>query len=125
MVTVRQMRAAAQIIEKRGAVSISAVMRDVGYSENSAHNPSNLTESQGYKEALAEFGLTEGFITKALVSDIKKKPKKRARELALAADILGMTKRDAGSNNKTLIVVVSGQSAGRYGINTGPGNNSQ
>jgi hypothetical protein len=116
MATHRQRRAAAIIVESRGTKPISRAMREAGYPETTAKNPKNLTESDGYKEALADFGLTEQFVTKALVSDIKAKPKRRARELELAADILSMTGRNQKEGNKTLIVVVSGESAQRYGV---------
>ena len=73
--------------------------------------------SDGVRAALARYGLTEELVTAALVEDINAKPQNRVQELKLGADILGMTKRDAGEGgNKTLIVVVSGQSATRYGV---------
>lgn len=72
----------------------------------------------GVKKALARYGLTEKLINTALVEDIKAKPQERVAELRLGADILGLTKRhgEGDTTNKTLIVVVSGQSATRYGI---------
>lgn len=68
-------------------------MRQVGYKANTAKKPQNLTESKGYQEELAKYGLTEEFITTELVSDIKAKPRKRFFELNLGAEILGMKKR--------------------------------
>lgn len=86
----------------------------VGYSPTTAEAmPTRTLEQAGVKNALAEFGLTEELITRALVADIKKKPQKRERELALGAEILGMKKQQEGSN-KTLVLVVTGESAQRY-----------
>lgn len=53
-----------------------------------------MTESPGFKQALAEFGLTEELITVSLVTDIKEKKGKRHQELKLGAEILGMVKRE-------------------------------
>lgn len=113
MATLRQKRAAKLVLN--GATPTQA-MTEAGYAPSSIHKPGEaLLSTQGYKEALAEYGLTEELIASSLVKDIKAKPKRRSRELELGADILNMRKRDAGSNNKTLIVVISGQSASRYG----------
>ncbi len=73
-------------------------------------------KTDGVKVALSRYGLTEELITAALVDDIKLKPQDRLGELRLGAEILGMNKRgDDGLVNKTLVVVVSGQSATRFG----------
>jgi hypothetical protein len=48
MATTKQKEAIKEIVEKRG--SISGAMREVGYAENTAKNPKNLTESKAYKE---------------------------------------------------------------------------
>jgi hypothetical protein len=71
---------------------------NVGYSRNIAEQPSRILEAPGFKQALAEFGLTEELITSALVSDIKGKPAKRHQELKLGAEILGMVKREEKQN---------------------------
>lgn len=75
-------------------VSTAVVLESVGYGTGLQNSPQRVTESKGFKDALAEYGLTENFITCALVDDIKAKPKKRYHELKLGAEILGMTKRD-------------------------------
>jgi hypothetical protein len=72
---------------------------------------------RGLKAALENYGLTKQLVTEALVEDIKQKPQQRLGELRLAAEILDMTNHE-GAQNKTLIVMVSGQSAERYGIQT-------
>ena len=77
----------------------------IGYSEKTAGAiAKDVIEAKGVQETLASFGLTEGLITKALVSDIKKKPRNRIRELNLGAEILKMKDPDSGKgNNKTII----------------------
>ena len=54
MATLKQRKAAKEIIEN-GRTSVSAVMRDVGYSPNSAVDPSKLTKSKGWLELLEEY----------------------------------------------------------------------
>ena len=71
--------------------------------------------AQGFRVALSEYGLTEGFVAKALVEDIKKKPQKRYHELSLAAEILGMKKHTEVNNSKNLTLIISGETAARYG----------
>jgi len=47
---------AAKVLEKRGKrVSVSAAMREVGYSPATAKNPQQLTKSKTWKELLKEF----------------------------------------------------------------------
>ena len=48
MSTLKQKNVVAKIIENRGNISKS--MRDVGYSKQTAKNPKNLTESDGFAE---------------------------------------------------------------------------
>jgi len=81
MATIRQRQAFNKIIENHGNVMKS--MREVGYSPNTVINPSNLTDSIGFQELCEEYGLTDDFLIKALVSDIKNKPKNRKAELEL------------------------------------------
>ncbi len=82
-------------------------------------------KADGVKVALAHYGLTEKLIRVALVDDIENKAGNRVAELRLGADILGITKRGEGEGNKTLIVVVSGQSATRYGVQVTPNGTPQ
>jgi hypothetical protein len=48
MPTIKQKIAVNKILENRG--NIGKAMREAGYAENTADNPKNLTESDGYKE---------------------------------------------------------------------------
>lgn len=117
MATIKQKEAVKKIVENRG-MAISKIMAspDVGYKAVTAKNPKNLTESKGYKEELARYGLTEELITTSLVDDIEAKPKKRFLELSLGAEILGMKKRENQEGSKNLIVIISGESAKRYNV---------
>jgi hypothetical protein len=51
-----------------------------------------VTSTAGFKQALADLGLTPDLITSALVEDINSKKERRLGELRLGAEILGMTK---------------------------------
>ena len=53
MPTLKQKKAFKEIVENR-RTSVSAVMRDVGYSPNTAVQPHQLTESKGWKELMAQ-----------------------------------------------------------------------
>lgn len=90
MTTIKQKQAAIKTLENGGNVSRS--MREVGYSESTINNPSNLTSSKGYRELLYECGLTESLIVQSLVADICSKSGKRLGELSLGAEVLGMRK---------------------------------
>ncbi len=104
-----------KMVENGGVVS--RAMLDVGYDPNTAKTPQKLTESKGFKQLLAESGLTENLITKSLVEDIESKPKNRLGELRLGAEILGMKAEEPGGN-KTLVIMVTGNTASRYGVRT-------
>lgn len=97
------------------------LVKSVGYSAKVADRKSTeIIEQKGVQKALEEklekAGLTRELIENALVADIKGKPKKRVKELALGAAILGITEHDKGSQDKTLIVIIAGQSSERYGV---------
>ena len=87
MATIKQIKAVEKIIENHG--NVSKAMKEVGYKENTAKNPKNLTESDGFKELIEKIGLTDTFLTKALVEDIKKKKQNRKPEIELGFKIRG------------------------------------
>lgn len=121
MATIKQKLVVPKIVENHGNISKS--MREVGYEDNTAKNPKNLTESKGYKEVLAAHGLTESLITRALVADIKAKPKKREKELRLGSEILGMNKRDPGEDKtpqQTVIIIQTPNGDTQIGIQAKP-----
>ncbi len=96
--------------------NISQAMMAVGYSPNTAKTPQKLTESQGFKELCDEVGLTDDLLTRALVEDIINKPKNRKAELELGFKVRGRLNNENDSGNRTLVVVVSGESNGRYAV---------
>jgi len=91
MSTIKQEKALEKMVENGG--NVSRAMVEVGYSPNTAKTPQKLTQSKGYRDVLADCGLTEMFIVSNLVNDIIKKPKKRLGELTLASDLLGLRKK--------------------------------
>ena len=105
-------RVAQNLIENRGV--ISKAMIDAGYSEMTAHNPKNVTESKGFKQAMQELGLTDTFLVSALVHDIENK-QNRFNELQLGFKLRGHLKETV-QDSKTLILITSGESAKRYNV---------
>lgn len=90
MPTEKQKKAVERIIENHGNVSKS--MREAGYTDATAKNPKNLTESDGFEELCKNCGLTDELILESLVDDIKAKRKNRKPELELGAKIRGLLK---------------------------------
>ena len=64
MATVKQKRAALNIVEKH--MSATQAMREAGYDETTATRPANLTQSKGFKELLAQMGVTDEKLAKVL-----------------------------------------------------------
>lgn len=95
MATQKQKRAVRKILENpRMGVSTIMKLPEVGYSPNTAVDPRNLTDSKGFRVAMAEYGLTEELLTKSLVSDIKAKEENRKAELELGYKVLGLLNPD-------------------------------
>lgn len=99
------------------------MLEAVGYDKTTAKAMATRTiEQKGVQKAietkLREAGLTETLIANALVDDIEAKPKRRVRELELGAAILGMTEHEKKGGDKTLIVIVAGESANRFAVQT-------
>ncbi len=88
MATKRQEMAVQEMVVNGG--SVRAAMRKAGYSENTLHTPSKLTNSAGFYELCDQYGLTDDKIIKALSEDITSKVGNRKPELELAAKIKGM-----------------------------------
>lgn len=110
MATLKQKMAVKKIVENRG--NVSKAMVEVGYDEDTAKNPKNLTDSKGYKELLDEL-LPDDFILGALRDDIEKKPQNRVAELGLATKVKGMQvdRKDLTSaGEKIEIIVTRGES---------------
>lgn len=83
MATLKQKMAVAKILENPSQ-SISSVMREVGYSPNTAIVPGDLTNSKGFQELLDEAGLTDSYLNSCLHEDIEAKKGNRKGELELA-----------------------------------------
>lgn len=88
--TVRQRKAIENIVANGGKVA--EAMRQAGYSEAMARNSQRLTRSEGFLQLAEDCGLTDMFLTKALVADIKAKKKNRKPELELGFKVLGRLK---------------------------------
>lgn len=94
--TLKQRRAAKALLDNQlldKPKTEGEVLASVGYG-TITQDPKRIIESIGFKQALRDLGLTETFITTALVEDIKGKPQNRIQELKLGAEILGMVKRE-------------------------------
>lgn len=96
MPTFKQRKAVSILVGNGG--NVTDAMREAEYSPATYNTPQKLTESKGYKDILAEYGLTEELVTRALVEDIKAKPKKRFLELSLGAELLQMKKQQITNN---------------------------
>jgi len=78
--------------------SVSKAMRKAGYSKTMASKPSEkLLRTKGFKVALANAGLTDNFILRALKRDIERyeddslfEKRNRVQELKLASQISGL-----------------------------------
>lgn len=64
MATLKQRQAVKLITEKH--YPISRAMREVGYDDTTAAKPKNLTNSKGFKELLAQMGVTDEKLAKVL-----------------------------------------------------------
>jgi len=80
------------------------VLKLAGYAPNTAIKPSQVFESKGFIELCDELGLTDNLLTKALVADIKAKPKRRTAELKLGFEVRGRLKDESSHGNTTNIL---------------------
>ncbi len=68
------------------------VLVKAGYSKKTAIAPDKVFKSKGFLDLCDEIGLTESFLTQALVFDIRNKPKRRHKELELGFKVRGTIK---------------------------------
>lgn len=113
MATLKQKKAFDNVVENGG--NVSKAMIEANYSPATAKTPQKLTESKGWSELCIENGLTDDFLVKALVDDIKKKPQDRKAELELGFKIVGRL-NERQESNKALVLIISGESAKRYDV---------
>lgn len=103
MATELQKRALEKVVEigrtKKRLIK-GRVLKEVGYSANTAIAPDKVFQSKGFLELCDELGLTDSFLTKSLVADIKAKPENRKPELELGFKIRGRLKEDAPKGNQ-------------------------
>jgi hypothetical protein len=84
--TMKQKKALDNMVENGG--NVSKGMRDAGYSEKTAINPSKLTESKGFQQLADEY-LPDDFLLNALEEDIAEKKGNRKPEMELAFKVKG------------------------------------
>ncbi len=92
MATDLQKRALESLVEAsrtKKRVLKGQVLKLAGYAPNTAIKPNQVFESKGFLDLCEEVGLTDLFLTKALVDDIKHKPRNREKELRLAFNVKG------------------------------------
>lgn len=106
-------RAIRNLVENGG--NVSRAMVHAGYSPKTAENPQKLTESRGFQIALQESGLSLDTLNRYLADDLKNKPKNRLGELTLAYKLHGKLRENV-TENKTLVLITSGESATRYNL---------
>lgn len=116
MATLKQKKAATNLIKNGG--NVSKAMVDAGYSKATANTPQKLTESIGYKEIMAEAGLTPQFLVEALVEDIKRKPGRRIQEINTGGRWVGLEKMPdqvtPTDTNNTQINIIGGDVAQEF-----------
>ena len=72
--TPRQKKGAKAVIEnlmRDKPIGVGEVLKSVGYGTGLQNQPKRVLQSEGFKVALAEYGLTEELITTSLVFTIK------------------------------------------------------
>jgi hypothetical protein len=116
------------LVEKRG--SVSAAMREAGYSAATAKNPKNLTKTKTFTDLLEKY-LPDRHLFKKhteflntprrirsykkgdLVEETEETDPSAVKALDMAYKLKG--KYAATTNNNVLVVNISGQTADRYG----------
>lgn len=64
MATVKQKKALKSLVGNSG--SVTQAMLDAGYSENTAHTPSKLTDSDGFQELMIQLGIDDSKLLNVL-----------------------------------------------------------
>lgn len=106
-------RVAKNLIDNGG--NKAQALRDAGYSSAIASNPSKVLGTKGFIQAMEQSGLDIATLNSYLASDLKAKKENRLGELTLAYKLHGKL-RDTVQDNKTLILITSGESATRYNV---------
>jgi len=95
------------------STSARQALLNAGYSEKTVTKPSSVTKSKGFIQAMEDLGITDEFLNEALKADIKAKKGNRLGELTLAYKLKGHLKEQK-QGDKTLILNITQESAGRY-----------
>ena len=103
-------RVASELIKTRG--NKRQALLNAGFTEATAKNPQQVTGTKAFQQVMHELGLTDDFLVNSLVHDIENK-ENRFNELQLGFKLRGHL-REQVAENKTLILVTSGESATRY-----------
>jgi len=130
MATQRQRQAAKNVVENGGIVS--RAMIDANYSPKTAKNPEKLTNSKGWQELMSKH-LPDSALAKKHRELLNKReyitidgesedvgPETQAvsKALDMAYKLKGKYVNEDNQSNKTLIVMISGESSKRYAIAT-------
>lgn len=111
--------------------TISGAMVNAGYSETTASTTGKLTNTKGWKDLMKQH-LPDSALAKRHRQLLNKNDKDSdepetqavSKALDMAYRIKGMYADDRVEGNKTLIVMVTGSTAKRYGINSDTGHSS-
>ncbi len=136
MATLKQRKLVAKVIENNGNVSKS--MREVGYAKSTTTNPQLITKSKTFQELLEKAlpdslllkkhreGLEatkyevlgssgeEGLWEKSEVPDYST----RHKYLQTGYNLKGRANPEGVTNNNNLVILITGQTGGRYGSET-------
>jgi len=102
MTTTKQRMAFQKAVRNGG--NVSKAMVEVGYSPNTAHTPSKLTNSLGFQELCNEYGLTDDLLVKSLVEDIKNKGGNRKAELELGFKVKGRMMEEKPESVRPIVI---------------------
>ena len=104
MATIKQKKAFNKIVENRG--NVSKTMLEVGYDENTAKNPKNLTESDGWKELTKTIKDKEILVKwETLALDIDNVKQDRRLALDAGKEIMKINNRYPKEGNTTAIQI--------------------
>jgi len=101
--TPKQIKAVNNIVAQKlkGERNLGKALKEAGYSDMVAHTPKGVTESKGFKQALADAGITETNVATMLTEDLHAKPQNRLGELKLATELLGGREQNLNVNVNT------------------------
>lgn len=85
--TLRQRKAV--LLLASGTKSAKEALVEAGFSASTAKNPGKALSASGFQVLLEDLGLTDAFLGKALLDDIKNKPGRRVEELKLGFKVKG------------------------------------